>query len=118
MSMTDTEQWDALQQAVRQDCQDLRSLQLWIWFVVGFAVAFPSHVRDQDRLGFLLGKFAANFPPYPGLYEGDGEDRPCADCTMVLNVSPYVAAAGVPVVCPSCGIQRARAIRQNQTAGR
>jgi hypothetical protein len=47
--MTGIEQWDALQQAVPVDCQNLRSLLLVLWSVVGFAVAFPSHVQDRDR---------------------------------------------------------------------
>jgi hypothetical protein len=115
--MTDRAQWDALQEAVRQDCHNLRNLLLLLSSAVGFAVAFPSHVRDRERLHFLLRKFGANFPPYPGLYDDSGEDRPCADCTIVLNVSPYVAGAEVPVVCPSCGIQRARTMRKKKAAG-
>jgi hypothetical protein len=115
--MTNRAQWDALQEAVRQDCQNLRNLLLLLWSAVGFAVAFPSHVRDRERLRVLVRKFGANFPPYPSLYDDNGEDRSCADCTMVLNVSPSVAGAEVPVVCPSCGIERARTMRQKLAAG-
>ena len=113
--MTGKEQWDALQQAVRVDCQNLKSLLLVLWSVVGFAVAFPSHVKDREQMRSLLQQFGANFPRYPGLYEDDAEVRPCADCRTTLNVSPYVAGAGVPVVCPLCGIQRARLMRRMAT---
>lgn len=113
--MTGIEQWDALQHAVRVDCQNLRSLLLVLWSVVGFAVAFPSHVRDGEQMRELLKQFGANMPPFPGLYDDDAEARPCADCTTTLNVSPHVAGAGVPVVCPLCGIQRARLMRRMAT---
>src|SRR4029453_14732383 len=53
-------------------------------------------------------QFGANMPPFPGLYDDDAEQRPCADCAATLNVSPHIAGAGVPVVCPLCGIQWAR----------
>ena len=110
--MTGKEQWDALQQAVRVDCQNLKSLLLVLWSVVGFAVAFPSHVRDREQMRLQLKQFRASLPPFPGVYDDDAEARPCADCTTTLNVSPYIAGAGVPVVCPLCGIRRARLMRQ------
>ena len=111
---TDKEQWDALQADVRNDCQNLKRLLLVVWGIVGFAVAFPNHVRERERLRFLLKQFGADMPPFPGLYEADGDEHPCADCQLPLNVSQYVAGAGVPVVCPLCGIQRARLMRQKQ----
>ena len=64
--MTGIEQWDALQHAVRVDCQNLRSLLLVLWSVVGFAVAFPSHVQDREQMRLLLKQFGANMPPFPG----------------------------------------------------
>ena len=114
--MTGKEQWDALQQAVRVDCQNLKSLLLVLWSVIGFAVAFPSHVRDREQMRLLLKQFGANMPPFPGLYDDDAEHRACADCTIPLNVSPHIAGAGVPVVCPLCGIRRARLMRRMATA--
>ena len=110
--MTDKEQWNALQQEVRVDCQNLKSLLLALWSVVGFAVAFPRHVREGARMRFLLRQFGPNLPPYPALYDDDAEERPCADCRVLLNVSPYIAGAGVAIVCPLCGIQRARLMRR------
>jgi hypothetical protein len=114
--MTSKEHWDALQQAVRVDCQNLKSLLLVLWSVIGFAVAFPSHVRDREQMRSLLRQFGANMPPFPGLYDDDAEPRPCADCATTLRVSPYVAGAGIPVVCPLCGIQRARLMRRMATS--
>jgi hypothetical protein len=113
--MTSIEQWDALQHAVRVDCQNSDHYCSLLWAVVGFAVAFPSHVQDREQMRVLLKQFGANMPPFPGLYDDDAEHRPCADCTTQLNVSPHIAGAGVPVVCPLCGIRRARLMRRMAT---
>jgi hypothetical protein len=88
--MTGIEQWDALQHAVRVDCQNLRSLLLVLWSAVGFAVAFPSHVRDREQMRVLLKQFGANMPPFPGLYDDDAEARPCADCTSAHTLRARV----------------------------
>jgi len=104
--MTGKEQWDALQQAVRVDCQNLKSLLLVLWSVIGFAVAFPSHVRDREQMRVLLKQFGANMPPFPGLYDDDAEQRPCADCAATLNVthtSRVRVSSGLSVVRHSAG---------------
>ena len=63
-------------------------------------VAFPKHEADRQRLRAL--KPGA---PLPAIY-ADGVDRPCADCGLLLNVGPRLAATGVPVICPLCVVRR------------